>query len=217
MEKMQLFDIRTTNKGVYEVIRLEPVVLGSFAKQGHALLFIDSLKGRNQDASTGASKPSLDPLAFDPEPVPEMSPAPQGKPAGPVNVPAPSPKPAPAPKAVPGGMMPVDIVLDEDAWRMALDRLAAGEKIKDVAEEIGVTFGKLRSKWAGAIRAGTHQKPGADSPVSGGVGEVLKRGGPPKRSPEAFVRDVAKLMGEQPLDDCQQSPAGRSSQDDNRT
>jgi hypothetical protein len=212
MGKETIYSIRGTEAGAYEVVGFVPEVFGSFSEHQNALLFLGALK---------KAEPSLLPIETAPAPAkPVATPKPE-KPttAKPANVQEPSPKPtaAPAPKTVASGMMPVDLVPDEDVWAGALDRLAAGEKINTVAEEIGETFGKLRSKWAIAIRAGTHQKPGADISVSGGVGAVLKRGGPPKRSPEAFDRDVAKLMGEPPLDDCQQSPAGRSSQDDNRT
>ncbi len=211
MTKMQVFDIRRTETGEHEVIQANPLVLGTFDDYDNARLFLDALMK------------TPDPTPREPAPVkPAATPEPKARPEPAETVlEKPSqtdPAPVPAARKV-KPQLPAISEPDpgEVFWTTALDRLAAGEKIKDVAENIGVTFGKLRSKWAGAIRAGTHQKPGADSPVSGGVGEVLKRGGPAKLSPEAFERDVAKLMGEPPLDDCQQSPAGRASQGDTRT
>jgi hypothetical protein len=190
MVKVQIFDIRRNETGEHEVIQANPLVLGTFEDYDNARLFLDVLMKAPAPSETG-------PAPVKPAATPKPEKPTAAKPAEPANVPESSPKPFPAPKTLASGTMPVDLVPDEDVWREVLDRLAAGEKINTVAVEIGVTFGELLSKWVEALRAGTHQEPGADNPVSGGVEGVLKRGKPVKRSPEAHERGVAKLMGEE--------------------
>jgi len=197
MKKIE-FGIWVNQEGLHQVIRFEPVVLGSFGEQRHAQMFLGALTGNTKaqpahDPALSSEKrppPKSAALAFDPVPVPEIKP---GETPIPVPDPASMPVKACEPIPVPGpekrtksakpaqkstSMLPVvsDREPSDEDWATALNRIAGGEKVTAVAEAMGLPFGKLRSKWAGAVRLGTHQKPGADNPVSGGVTAVLDRG-----------------------------------------
>lgn len=177
-------DIRRTKSG-WEVVRTAPEVLGSFADRGHAELFLRALQGRLPPRERAAGKPAPAPV------TPESALArPEGQ-AAPTSAatrlePAADPVPAetcePPPSELSGGGW-------LDSFEAALDRVEAGEALKDVAQDTGLPFGQLRGKWAAAIRNGSRTKPAPvpalavaeaeDTPVSGGVGAVLARGGRP--------------------------------------
>lgn len=193
-------DIRKSEIGCFEVVRLEPVVVGTFDQESHARLFLDALAGKPRTtgpaerggeplvgkvipaivalAKTTPVKPLAEPpapkaQAADPTPIAKTTRLPPAAVSEtPVAKPAKQPvKPATEnlPALLGGDIEPED-------WVVALNRIAGGEKFTAVAEAMGLPFGKLRSKWALAVQSGTHQKPGADNPVSGGVTGVLERG-----------------------------------------
>jgi len=76
---------------------------------------------------------------------------------------------------------------DDPIWVTALDRVAGGQTVKEVAASLDLPFPSLRAKWGAAVKAGKHKgkTPKAtlktsrdidpDGPVSGGVGAALKR------------------------------------------
>lgn len=144
----------------YEVARVSREVLGAFADYDMASLFAKAVGDR---------------------PVPPVSvPAPEAPPsAAEPDLPV-SSKPNPSKYSGQDGL---------DSFETALDRVEAGEPLKEVAQDAGLPFGQLRGKWAAAIRNGSRKKPAPvpvpvvaetdDTPVSGGVGAVLARGGGP--------------------------------------
>ena len=85
--------------------------------------------------------------------------------------------PTPEPKVKPDAPPADD---SEDIWDEAIQRVAAGEKIKVVADDMGLQWTLLRAKYGRAVATGKVKKPEPmepdDAPVSGGVGSVLARG-----------------------------------------
>lgn len=148
-------EIRRAENGDFRVVRFEPVELARFVEAGNAQMFIEMLRDQvDEDEAEPSVAPAASPAA-----------------ARPALVPVAEPEAPPAEAVAEDEEDP-----SEEDWDRALDRIAGGEKVIDVADDMGITFGRLRSKWAHAVKAGTHERAKTDAPVSGGVGGVLQRG-----------------------------------------
>ena len=189
------YKVRPGRDGGFQVVGFQPVVVGEFPEHANAKVFLEAL--------ALLKKPSPNSPAPLPthQPVPETSPEPAQQIAS-------KPKPSTLDRLAskPGAsrparpetdMVPVRGEPTDADWATALDRIAGGETVSNVADQSGLPFGKLRSKWAMAVKNKTHQKGGSDTPASGGVGAVLARGRPAESiSDQAHENAVARLMQE---------------------
>lgn len=113
------FRIQKTDTGLFEIIRTQPVVVGSFPDKAMARKVMSFLV---EDAMENmeAEPPAL--------PAPEET------------------SPAPEPTPEPANVQPVDWT--EAELEAAFGALAAGQKVKDVADQHGKSWTVLRGKWA---------------------------------------------------------------------
>lgn len=204
MTEHKQIDIRINDFDEYEVVIVEPVVAGLFAKREHADLFYDALISGDAAVSGGVvnhadfaeqAEANLDATIAENT---ATSPAQENDAQAEVikaqkkqlNQSA-KEKLVKAKAAEPAAPDETD---REQKMQGALKRCENGERLKTVAEETGIQFPTLRAKWAAGIKAGTLTAPKTeppvrprrksgnaqprdsdDSPVSGGVGAVLER------------------------------------------
>lgn len=128
------YQINELATGQFEVVRYEPVVVGVLSDRGVAELFadfLDTLHSIDRDALsefvTVGPTEEVRPAADVAEPAPAEVPAPEAEPETPIETPS---KPSEAP-------------LEE-----ALRRLAEGEKLGVVADDLRLPMTMLRGTWA---------------------------------------------------------------------
>lgn len=166
----------------WEVLELRPVVVGRFSERTHADLFADALRFGAKERAASAEPLQPNPGAPDEVDTPQIAPVLQ--PAEPNPTAAKSKAPAQPsviekspPEVLPGVVSetPLEEISDDDL-STAFDRAEGGEKMMTIARDMGLPFGRLRAKWAAAVKSGARQKPDDDQPTSGGPAGVLARG-----------------------------------------
>lgn len=119
---MQKFEITVTNDGQYQLLELRPVLIGIFPEQATAETVRDLLDAASRDEEDAA--PAL-PTVMTPSVLAVKTVEVENK---------------PTPKQ------------DTPDFSAAVERIENGEKIADVAKDIGVAFTGMRAAWANHCR-----------------------------------------------------------------
>ena len=123
---MSSFAARVRADMQIEVVELREISIASFADAAHAETFLKMLRGEIRITETDTPAAESEP----PEPASQ-------------------PEPAPAPP-IGGPDVPAEAML------AAFERIESGDRLRDVADDLGLPFGKLCSLWANHVRH--HQK-----------------------------------------------------------
>jgi hypothetical protein len=132
------FRLSEPEPGSFQIVRMEPAVVGTFTDRATAEKIIGFLE---MDAINQARKPKAE--------VAETV-----APSRPVEAAPPAPPPAKPAQAKPGPTKPEDQTAVEhldwaaDEVLAAFERLEAGEKVQEVAASFGKSWTALRARWA---------------------------------------------------------------------
>lgn len=149
------YQLRDRPDGLFEIIQIVPVLVGVFPDGEVARKVMSHLSGEGAPVS-------LPGAGFESEAVTAAVPAPDAGDADdadamPAAVPPPDLLPtdgsnAAVPLAAAGDFGAAPAVLTEPLKEQAFNRISSGEKIAEVAQDLGLSFAQLRASWAGHCR-----------------------------------------------------------------
>lgn len=125
------YEIKQTDDGFFQVLEMWPVEIARFGSETHARMFVRRVLEADAPGADAATA----------EAAPEVRKTPEER-AG-----------LPPLGGFTGELMrQADCgagAFEDDPWEAALARVAAGERCKAVAEDMGLSFPSLRARWAG--------------------------------------------------------------------
>lgn len=154
---MTTFYLEHKDDGKIDLVRTDPVVIGTFTDEANARNVLDLVVGQALEQTPVEPRKMSDFL----KPVDDSDAPKPAKALPPKPKPTPKPKPKVAAKSAPKTAQPAkksvlpvpiakktEMTLSEDDLNVAFDRIRNGEKIAMIAQDIGVPMMSLRAKWA---------------------------------------------------------------------